>query len=124
MPFNLVNLTLKQKIDAIEASKKPGFSQVKYTKEIGVTQSCLSKILKNQEALKNRMVKGHLTPKSKSQKESKFPEIEEKVHVWILSTAESPRSQKCRLHHIKTSLNASLSRQPCSFKRRIAIETL
>ena len=58
MPSIQVNLTLKQKIDAIEASKQPGFKQSEYAKEIGVTQSCLSKILKNQVALKNRWFKG------------------------------------------------------------------
>ena len=42
MPSLQVYLTLKQKIDAIEASKLPGFKQAAYAKDIGVTQSCLS----------------------------------------------------------------------------------
>ena len=66
MPSLQVYLTLKQKIDAIEASKLPGFKQAAYAKDIGVTQSCLSKILKNQESLKKRWFKGQGTPKSSS----------------------------------------------------------
>ena len=70
-------MTLKQKINAIEASKQPGFKQSDYAKEIGVTQSCLSKILKNQVALKNRWFKGKAAANLKTVRDSKFPEVEE-----------------------------------------------
>ena len=40
MPSIQINLTLKQKIDAIEASKKPSLKQSVYVKEIGISQSC------------------------------------------------------------------------------------
>ena len=51
MPFNLVNLTLKQKIDAIEASKNPGFSQVEGRKQTKISDFFKNNVIDNNDAI-------------------------------------------------------------------------
>ena len=80
-------LSIQEKQEIIEESRKPGFSRSKTCEKYGCSKATLSVLLKqeNQDAFLRRIDSSSQSiTKRKSLKASKLPVMEERVYEWFL----------------------------------------
>ena len=112
-PTKRVNLTIDQKIQLIEDSMKPGFSQNKAAQALGVTKSCVSKIMKKKFEYYCHPRRGSIGT-NKILSKGKNDYLEQKLYQWYLGRLEEEGGSSVSGLEIKNKAKHLANSSECS----------